>query len=67
MQPFFPLFGRNFPNMTLPRREFLSLVAAPAVLAAIPSTDARIEDLTLSFEDFLYRTPYKFGGRPRIV
>ena len=63
MQPFFPLFGRNFPNMTLPRREFLSLVAAPAVLAAIPSTDARIEDLTLSFEDFLYRTPYKFGGR----
>jgi L-alanine-DL-glutamate epimerase-like enolase superfamily enzyme len=27
-------------------------------------TDIRIEDLTFSFEEFLYRAPYKFGGVP---
>ena len=53
--------------MPLSRRRFLSLsapaIAAPAVLAAAPATDARIDSLTISFEDFLYRAPYKFGGR----
>jgi L-alanine-DL-glutamate epimerase-like enolase superfamily enzyme len=27
-------------------------------------TDIRLEDVSYSFEDFLYRTPYKFGGVP---
>ena len=35
----------------------------PAFLAAAPSTDARIEELRTSFEDYLYRAPYKFGGK----
>ncbi|MCU1327384.1 MAG: hypothetical protein JWN34_2754 [Bryobacterales bacterium] len=47
---------------TLPRRAFFALAAAPAILAA-PGTNARIEELTHSFEDFLYRAPYKFGGK----
>lgn len=28
------------------------------------STNIRVEDIEYSFEDFLYRAPYKFGGRP---
>ncbi len=35
----------------------------PALLAAAPATDARIEELRTSFEDHLYRAPYKFGGK----
>jgi len=27
------------------------------------ATDARIEDLQIGFEDYLYRAPYKFGGK----
>ena len=42
------------------RRVFLAM---PAILAAAPSTDARIHELTFSFEDFRYRAPYKFGGK----
>jgi L-alanine-DL-glutamate epimerase-like enolase superfamily enzyme len=42
------------------RREFLAM---PALLLAAPSTDASIDELTISFEDFRYRAPYKFGGR----
>jgi L-alanine-DL-glutamate epimerase-like enolase superfamily enzyme len=30
----------------------------------VSSTDIRIEDLTFSYEEFLYRAPYKFGGVP---
>jgi L-alanine-DL-glutamate epimerase-like enolase superfamily enzyme len=42
------------------RREFL---AAPAVLAAaVPGNAVRIEEVTFGYEDFLYRTPIKFGG-----
>ncbi|HWR50461.1 MAG TPA: enolase C-terminal domain-like protein [Bryobacteraceae bacterium] len=42
------------------RREFL---AAPAVLAAaVPGSAIRIEEVTFGYEDFLYRTPIKFGG-----
>jgi hypothetical protein len=47
---------------SISRRSFIALAAAPGLLAA-PATDARIEELTHSFEDFLYRTPYKFGGK----
>ena len=46
--------------MTLGRREFLAM---PFFLQAPLSTDARIEDVRVDFEDFLYRAPYKFGGR----
>jgi len=35
----------------------------PFFLQAPLATDARIEELRLDFEDFLYRAPYKFGGR----
>jgi L-alanine-DL-glutamate epimerase-like enolase superfamily enzyme len=42
------------------RREFLAM---PAFLAAAPATDARIEEIHTSFEDFQYRAPYKFGGK----
>jgi L-alanine-DL-glutamate epimerase-like enolase superfamily enzyme len=45
--------------MTVRRREFLAM---PALLLAARATDARIEELTTSFEDFTYRAPYKFGG-----
>jgi L-alanine-DL-glutamate epimerase-like enolase superfamily enzyme len=35
----------------------------PALLAAAPATDARIDDLRIDFQDFHYRAPYKFGGK----
>jgi L-alanine-DL-glutamate epimerase-like enolase superfamily enzyme len=42
------------------RREFLAM---PAFLAAARPTDARIEEVRIGFEDYLYRAPYKFGGK----
>jgi L-alanine-DL-glutamate epimerase-like enolase superfamily enzyme len=42
------------------RRAFLAM---PAILRAAPSTDARIDDITIGFQDYLYRAPYKFGGK----
>ncbi len=61
--------GRNFS-----RRDVLrAALAAPLLhtirdaggpfLSAPKSTDMRIESVTCHYEDFLYRTPYKFGGR----
>jgi len=35
----------------------------PAILAAAPATDARIDELGIAFEDYRYRAPYKFGGK----
>ena len=50
--------------MSIRRREFMALpLGMPALLLAAPATDARIEELTTSFEDFTYRAPYKFGGK----
>ena len=46
--------------MKLGRRE---LLAMPFFFQAPLSTDARMEELRIDFEDFLYRAPYKFGGR----
>ena len=46
--------------MSLSRREFL---AAPAFLAGPLASDARIEQVETSFEDYRYRAPYKFGGK----
>ena len=31
-------------------------------LAAARATDIRIDEITFAYEDFLYRTPIKFGG-----
>ena len=42
------------------RRAFLAM---PAILAAAPPSDARLDDLRIEFKDYLYRTPYMFGGR----
>src|SRR6266852_4385658 len=46
--------------MIVGRREILIV---PFLLRGARSTDARVEELEVSFEDFQYRAPYKFGGR----
>jgi L-alanine-DL-glutamate epimerase-like enolase superfamily enzyme len=46
--------------MSIRRREFLAM---PLFLQAPRSTDARIEEIQTGFEDYLYRAPYKFGGK----
>jgi L-alanine-DL-glutamate epimerase-like enolase superfamily enzyme len=46
--------------MKLGRREFLAM---PMLLAAARSTDAQIDEIQIGFEDYLYRAPYKFGGK----
>lgn len=58
--------------MTLTRRGFLQTVTAtpfaaagwrgPAILAPKPS-DIRVHDVRHWYEDYIYRAPYKFGGR----
>jgi L-alanine-DL-glutamate epimerase-like enolase superfamily enzyme len=35
----------------------------PALMLGARGTDARIDELSTSFEDFKYRAPYKFGGK----
>jgi L-alanine-DL-glutamate epimerase-like enolase superfamily enzyme len=50
--------------MTIRRREFIALpLGMPALLLAASATDARIDELSTTFEDFTYRAPYKFGGK----
>lgn len=49
------------------RRDLLKLAAAPALgfhilRAAKKATDVRIVEIRPSYEDYLYRTPIKFGG-----
>ena len=46
--------------MKIARREFLAM---PMLLAATRSTDAQIDEIRIGFEDYLYRAPYKFGGK----
>jgi len=48
----------------LTRRSFLTTaIAAPAILrGAGKSTDVRIDEVRHEYEDYLYRTPIKFGG-----
>src|SRR2546422_979980 len=50
----------------LTRRSLLrSAVAYPAlfqIVRAAKPTDIRIEDVNYSYEDYIYRTPIKFGG-----
>lgn len=57
--------------MTITRRHFLhTLSAAPASLAlrgvglSVPAaTDIRIDEVIHGYQDYVYRAPYKFGGR----
>lgn len=50
--------------MKLSRRRFLQIVgASPLALAAPPPTDIRIDEVRHGYQDFIYRAPYKFGGR----
>src|SRR5262245_61218359 len=48
------------------RREFwesaAALFAAPAIVKAPHPAAIRIEEVKHSYQDFRYRTPYKFGG-----
>ncbi|HLH20339.1 MAG TPA: enolase C-terminal domain-like protein [Bryobacteraceae bacterium] len=46
--------------MSVTRREFLAM---PAFLALPRPTDARVDEVRIEFADYLYRAPYKFGGR----
>lgn len=45
------------------RRAVLAAFAAPAVLRSAAAVDIRIDEIQHSYEDYLYRTPYQFGGR----
>jgi L-alanine-DL-glutamate epimerase-like enolase superfamily enzyme len=51
----------------LSRRRFLQGMAAVPFarvsLAAPPATDVRIAEVRHGYEDYVYRAPYKFGGR----
>ena len=54
---------------TISRRWFLTAISGSAVagmpgllLGAARSTDIRIQEVTHEFQDYLYRTPIKFGG-----
>lgn len=51
--------------MSHSRRSFLKTASAMPALPAAPAAarrDIRIKEVRYSFEDFLYRTPLKFGG-----
>jgi L-alanine-DL-glutamate epimerase-like enolase superfamily enzyme len=52
--------------VTISRRDFLGAIAASPMAFAIAtprSTDIRIDEVRHSYEDYVYRAPYKFGGR----
>ena len=48
----------------LSRRMFLGAVASAPMLSlrAAKASDVRIDQVTYGYEDYLYRTPIKFGG-----
>src|SRR5215813_9235262 len=53
--------------MTLTTRRDFLIATASAALGAAGTNDSsaiRLEDLNFSYEEFLYRAPYKFGGVP---
>jgi len=46
------------------RREFLGAVAlGPVAMAAPRSSDIRVDEVRFGYQDYVYRAPYKFGGR----
>lgn len=50
--------------MTVTRRLFLGGAAAvaPALVRGARRSDIRVQEIRSEYEDFRYRTPYKFGG-----
>ncbi len=57
------MLQQSTPKLT--RRQLVAGLAAfaAACTSAPPSTDAKIDELRIEFEDFPYRAPYMFGGR----
>jgi L-alanine-DL-glutamate epimerase-like enolase superfamily enzyme len=54
------------PTEGVTRRGFLTRMAAAVTVTAAPrasATDIRIAEVRHAYEDYLYRAPYKFGGR----
>ena len=52
--------------MIVTRRQFLrqaSAIPLSAAIVAPKATDIRIDEVVHSYEDYVYRAPYKFGGR----
>ncbi|HEX6736712.1 MAG TPA: hypothetical protein VF310_00435, partial [Vicinamibacteria bacterium] len=47
----------------LSRRRFLGTMAGAPFLMAAPPTGVRLAEVRHGYEDFVYRAPYKFGGR----
>ncbi len=48
--------------MIVNRRDFLKSTAVAMSAAGRNSNGIRVEEIRHSFEDYLYRAPYKFGG-----
>lgn len=49
--------------MKIARREFLGAVAIGPFVRTTRSTDIRIDEVRHGYQDYVYRAPYKFGGR----
>ena len=47
--------------LEITRRHFLAGTSAALMAGPLP-TDIRIEEIHFDYEDYRYRTPYKFGG-----
>ncbi len=45
------------------RRNFLAGLGVAAIAKGVLASDVRVVEVRHSYEDFLYRTPYQFGGR----
>jgi L-alanine-DL-glutamate epimerase-like enolase superfamily enzyme len=45
------------------RREFLGAVAIGPFVRTTRATDIRIDEVRHGYQDYVYRAPYKFGGR----
>lgn len=64
----------NRSSVNISRRTIVKSLGAATLTRCVPAsafvfpsarqTDIRIEDLSFSYEEFLYRAPYKFGGVP---
>jgi L-alanine-DL-glutamate epimerase-like enolase superfamily enzyme len=49
--------------ISMGRRNFLAALGVPGLLKGTSRNGIRIDDIRHSYEDYRYRTPYKFGGR----
>jgi len=50
------------PNLFTRRQAIALTIGAPALLSSPLPTDIQIDEVHTAYEDFLYRTPIKFGG-----